>query len=171
MHRSGRSLYVVLRDSVAADLPILFEIQTDPVANRIAAFTAKDPNDRDAFMEKWTKLLADPTIVQKTILFNDGIVGSIASFLATWGPPPPAPPQRHVTYWIAREHWGNGLATAALEQFLGVIHERPLYASAAHDNAGSLRVLQKCRFKITGSDKAFANARGEEIEETNLILE
>lgn len=162
---------IALRNAVAGDLPILFEFQTDPAANRMAAFTAKDPTDRDAYMTKWTRLQADPTIVLRTIVLDGQVVGSIGSFLAPWGPPPPAPPQRHVTYWIAREYWGRGLATAALEQFLREIRERPLHASAAHDNAGSLRVLQKCGFRITGSDRAFANARGEEIEEVNLMLE
>jgi RimJ/RimL family protein N-acetyltransferase len=48
---------------------------------------------------------------------------------------------------------------------------RPLYASAARDNAASIRVLEKCGFTIRGSAKAFAGARGEEIEEVMLHLE
>lgn len=39
---------LVLRDLVDADLPIFFEQERDPVANYMAAFTAKDPNDRTA---------------------------------------------------------------------------------------------------------------------------
>ena len=40
---------VLLRDVTEADLPIFFE-QQDSAANHMAAFTAKDPADRDAFM-------------------------------------------------------------------------------------------------------------------------
>ena len=40
-----------LRDVTKDDLPILFEQQADPEANRMAAFS---PRDRDAFMSHWT---------------------------------------------------------------------------------------------------------------------
>ena len=160
---------IILRDTRETDLQTFFEYQLDPIANRMAAFTAKDPTDRDAYMAKWTKNLADPTIIQKTIMRDGQIVGTVASFLAPWTP---APHQRHVTYWIDRKHWGKGIATAALQLFLRdpQLQERPLYASAARDNLGSIRVLEKCGFAITGYEKAFANGRGEEIEEVMLIL-
>jgi RimJ/RimL family protein N-acetyltransferase len=78
--------------------------------------------------------------------------------------------EREVSYWIARKHWGKGLATAALGAFLEEVTIRPLQARVAHDNMGSLRVLQKCGFVITGRDKYFANGRGEEIEEIIVKL-
>ena len=43
-------------------------------------------------------------------------------------------------------------------------------ARAAKDNVASLRVLEKRGFTICGNDKAFANARGEEVEEAILEL-
>jgi RimJ/RimL family protein N-acetyltransferase len=162
---------IVLRDARESDLPALFEFQLDPVANRMAAFTAKDPTDRAAYMTKWTRLLADSTIVLKVILIDDQIVGSIGSWVrpADEGHPEP---QRQVTYWIAREHWGRGIATAALELFLRDprMQTRPLYASAAKDNGASIRVLEKCGFIVTGCERAFANGRGEEIDEAMLVL-
>ena len=135
----------------------------------MAALTAKDPNDRAAYMAKWTRLLADPTIVMQTILLDGVIVGSIASFMPTWG----VPDRREVTYWIAREQWGKGIATAALRFFLRDPRNqsRPIHASAAKDNIASMRVLENCGFRMTGTDKSFANARGEEIEEAFFILE
>jgi len=153
---------VILRDSTEADLPQFFEWQRDPVANRMAAFTAKDPTDHAAFLAHWTKLLRDVAIIKKTILFGGRVIGSIAQF--EWLGKP------NVTYWIGREYWGRGFATQALSQFLRDVKTRPLYASAAKDNLASIRVLQKCGFAITGSPKAFANARGEEIEEVTLEL-
>ncbi len=41
---------VQLREVEEADLSIFFEQQLDPESNRMAAFTAKDPTDRGAFM-------------------------------------------------------------------------------------------------------------------------
>lgn len=152
----------ILRDTTEADLPLFFEWQRDPVANQMAAFTAKDPTDREAFRAHWTKILRDDAIIKKTILFGSRVIGSIARF--EWLGRP------NVTYWIGREYWGRGLATEALSQFLQDVKTRPLYASAAKDNLASIRVLQKCGFAITGSAKAFANARGEEIEEVTLEL-
>ena len=48
---------------------------------------------------------------------------------------------------------------------------RPLHARAASDNAGSLRVLRKAGFQVVGTEVAWANARGAEIEETLLRLD
>ena len=160
---------ITLRATRESDFQTFFEYQLDPIASRMAAFTAKDQTDRDAYIQRWTKNIADPTNITKTIMLGDQIVGMIASYLAPWTP---SPHERHVTYWIDRQHWGKGIATAALQQFLKdpQLQERPLYASAAHDNLGSIRVLEKCGFTVTGSAKAFANGRGEEIEETNLVL-
>jgi RimJ/RimL family protein N-acetyltransferase len=160
---------ITLRATRESDLQTFFEYQLDPVANRMAAFTAKDPTNRDAYMTKWTENLADPSNITKTIMLGNQIVGTIASYLAPWTP---APHERHVKYWIDRRHWGKGIATAALQQFLSdpQLQGRPLYASVAHDNLGSIRVLEKCGFTITGASKAFANGRGEEIEETLLVL-
>ena len=152
---------VLLRDVAESDLPIFFEQQTDPVANHMAAFTAKDPADRGAFTAHWAKILGDPAITKQTILYKGQVAGSIVSF-QLFGKP-------SVAYWLGKEFWGKGIATQALTKFLGQVRVRPLYARAARDNIASLRVLAKCGFKVCGEDKGFANARGEEIAE--LILE
>ncbi len=91
------------------------------------------------------------------------MVGSVAKY-EMFGKP-------EITYGIAREHWGKGLATAALTEFLSQLSTRPLYAHAAKDNVASLRVLEKCGFKITGEEQAFAMARNEEIDEVSLGVE
>lgn len=45
---------VLLREMTASDLPALFAHQQDPVGRHMAAFTGKDPTDRDAFMAHWS---------------------------------------------------------------------------------------------------------------------
>lgn len=153
---------IVLRDVTDDDLPIFFEQQLDPDAIYMAAFTSKDPTDRDAFMAHWARIRADETIINRTILCDGQVAGSVASFEDAG--------QLEVTYWLGREFWGKGIATKALAALLEYQTTRPIYARAAKDNAASLRVLQKCGFVITGEDKGYANARGAVIEEYLLTL-
>jgi len=155
---------LMLRDVCPDDLPVLFAQQADPVANRVAAFAAADPTDRAAFMAKWAKILADPAKVTRAIVVDGTVVGSIMRFLAPWSG------EVEVSYWIAREHWGRGIATRALAEFLVQNPQRPLLARAAADNAGSIRVLEKCGFVRCGAERAFAAARGEEIDELVFAL-
>jgi hypothetical protein len=75
-----------------------------------------------------------------------------------------------VTYWVDRTQWGKGIASAALQILLVETAERPLYARAASDNIGLLRVLEKAGFRRIGANRDFAPGRGEEIEETILRL-
>jgi RimJ/RimL family protein N-acetyltransferase len=152
----------LLRDVRDDDLDVLFEHWTDPEANRMAAFTAKDPNDRAAFDARWARLRANAAVTALTIELDGEVVGTVSSW-DNGG-------QREVTYWIGREHWGKGIATRALGEFLELETARPLKAAAAKDNLGSIRVLEKCGFERVGEGRGFANARGEEIDEVFLEL-
>jgi len=56
-------------------------------------------------------------------------------------------------YWIAREHWGRGIATEAGRALVGIARALRLPAlSASHflDNPASGRVLEKLGFEPTG---------------------
>jgi len=161
--RDAAADVILLRDVTEDDLPVFFENQLDPVANRMAAFTVEDPADRDAFDALWAKILTNDAIPVKAILCDDQVIGSVLSF-EQFG-------EREVSYWIGREYWGRGIATRALAEFLGLVSERPIYARAAKDNVASIRVLQKCGFTIAGEDRGYANARGEEVEEFILKLD
>ena len=154
---------ILLRDVMTSDLPIFFDQQLDADANYMAAFTHKDPSNRDAFMAHWAKILGDETTVQ-TILFGGHVAGSVSIYEDEEGRP-------EVTYWIGKLYWNKGVATRALSAFLDSQKMRPLYARAAKDNIGSLRVLEKCGFTRIGEDKGFANARGAEVEEFILKLD
>ena len=153
---------IVLRDAEESDLPILFEYQKDPDASWMAAFLPRDPSDRDAFLTHWKWMLADPAVIVKAILWKGRVAGTVGSFVLHGEP--------QVTYWIGKEFWGNGIATEALRELLRVVKTRPLYASAASDNAASIRVLEKCGFVRRDSAKAFAEVRGAEIDEVFFEL-
>lgn len=99
---------------------------------------------------------------RRTIEVDGEVAGSV--LVHNWFGDP------EVTYWIGREHWGKGVATTALNEFLDLVQVRPLFARVAHDNVGSRRVLEKCGFVMTGSETGYSNARGEEIEELVLTL-
>jgi RimJ/RimL family protein N-acetyltransferase len=76
-----------------------------------------------------------------------------------------------VTYIVDRAVWGQGVAGRALALLLDEVPDRPLYARAASDNLGSLRVLAKAGFRAVGTERSFAQARQAEIEETVLRLD
>lgn len=155
---------LLLRDVASADLPIFFEQQLDPEANFMAAFTAKDPADRAAFLAHWNRILADASVINQTIVVDGQVAGSIARYVEEGRP--------EVTYWLGREFWGRGIATRALAQFLAQHHPaRPIYARAAKDNLASRRVLEKCGFVVCGQDHWLPADGGEEIREWKLVLE
>jgi len=154
---------VILRDVVEGDLAILFEHHKDPDANRMAAFTAKDPADQTAFQAHWDKILGDEEILIQTIVNHRDVAGHVLSYVE-FG-------EREVSYWIGKEYWGKGIATKALTQYLAQVIFRPLYARAAKDNIGSVRVLEKCGFRVMGDDKGYSNARGVGVEEFIFKLE
>jgi RimJ/RimL family protein N-acetyltransferase len=150
---------VLLRDVVEADLPIFFEHQLDPEATEMAAFPARG---REAFMAHWTNILNDETTIKQTILFDGQVAGNIVCFEQAG--------EQDVGFWLGRDYWGRGIATQELSQFLGYVKTRPLYARVAKHNIGSIRVLEKCGFTISGEDKVSPGTSGEEIEEFILEL-
>jgi len=143
--------------SIADDLNYFFQFQLDQEAIHLAAFTAKDSDNKEAYIEKYSRFLTDPTINMKTIRLNGEIVGSISKFMM-FG-------EAGITYWIDRKYWGKGIGAGALKMFLETETTRPIYGRVAFDNIGSQRVPEKCGFIKVGEDKGFANARQEEIVE------
>jgi len=153
---------ICLREVQDSDLPVFWEQVTDPQGQQMAAVTRSYHYDRDQFDQFWAMVRADPAVIARTVL-ADGVV---AGHAAVFGPPS----EREVTYVVARSFWGQGVATAALAQLIDLEPARPLHADAAADNAGSIRVLEKCGFAVTGRSRSFARARGEEIELVHLTL-
>ena len=152
-----RELDIKLRPTEISDLNFLFQFQLDKEGGYLAAFMPKDPTDKSAYLNKYTKLLDDPTVNNQTIILDNIIVGSIAKFVMEG--------DTEITYWIDRKFWGQGIATIALIEFLVIETNRPIFGRVAFDNFGSQKVLEKCGFVKVGSDKGFANARQTEIEE------
>jgi RimJ/RimL family protein N-acetyltransferase len=125
------------------DLPIFLAHQDDPIAAAMAAFPTRAP---DVFYEHWATIRADPTNYTRTIVADDEVVGDIVSWLDHGS--------RQVGYWIGRDHWGKGFATAALRLMLDEITDRPVTAHIVPANIGSQRVVEKCGFVRVGEKVA-----------------
>jgi RimJ/RimL family protein N-acetyltransferase len=125
----------VLRDVEPGDLDAFFEHQSDPEATAMAVFPARD---REAFDAHWRRLFADDSVVTRTIVDDGAVAGNIGCWEQDG--------KRFVGYWVGREFWGRGLATAALTELAAEIHERPLHAWVVTSNVGSIRVLEKSGF-------------------------
>lgn len=132
---------MMLRDVLESDLAIFFEHQQDADARRMAVFPGRE---WDAFVEHWrTNVLGEPSARVQTVVSN----GEVAGYVSSWE----SDGERQVAYWIGKEYWGQGIATAALAEFL-LRHEmtRPLHAYVARENVGSVRVLEKSGFQALG---------------------
>ncbi len=133
--RPAKTSDIRLRDVEASDIEIFYEQQLDPEATTMAAFSARD---RESHLAHWNKILKDSSCITRTIVASGQVAGNIGSWVQD--------EQREIGYWIGKAHWGRGVATSALEQFLQIVEDRPLYAWVARHNYGSLRVLEKCGF-------------------------
>ena len=98
--------------------------------------------DRESCVARFRGFLADDKIINKVILLDDEIVGSISSFVLEG--------DTDVTYWIRRDQWGRGIATAALAELLRQVTVRPLFARVAADKIGSARVAATQRVHAGG---------------------
>lgn len=68
-----------------------------------------------------------------------------------------------IGYWLAEDHWGQGLMSEALGAVLGhAFATRPVAAvtsSILADNIASIRLQQRLGFRITGAGETFSSAR------------
>lgn len=149
---------VVLRDVTADDLPTLFEHQDDSVLRSMSVI----PHwPREEFLARWAKHLTDGASCKQAIWADEQLVGVIVSFERNG--------LREVGYVLGREHWGKGIGSVALRQFLRYEPARPLTAVVSKHNLASLQLAQKCGFEITG-EKSETEESGEESRAFVLTL-
>ncbi|MEA2654561.1 MAG: hypothetical protein QOI37_1788 [Chloroflexota bacterium] len=96
---------VTLRPIDDSDLDALFDQMRDPESVQMAAFTAKEPNDRDTFDTRMAKSRTAPDGTMRAVIRDGRPVGSIASFVVEG--------ETEITYWIDRSVWGRGIASQA----------------------------------------------------------
>jgi RimJ/RimL family protein N-acetyltransferase len=151
---------VELRTVIDTDIEVFYEQQLDPEARRVAVFPLRE---HAAFTTHWReRILANPDNYAWTVVADGEVAGHMLCFERDG--------KREVGYWLGREYWGCGIATAALAATLSEVTERPLYAYVVRSNVGSIRVLEKCGFQAIGSERHVDETTGEEIDEVVLEL-
>ena len=150
---------IKLREVLDEDLPTLYHQQLDPDACEMAGFP---PRGYDDFMAHWAKVRKMETAVTRAILFDGQVAGNIGSWEEV--------EEREVGYWLGKEFWGRGIATAALKQFVEILQFRLLFGYTAKSNIGSFKVLEKCGFKVDREERMALRPGGNEIDVVILKL-
>lgn len=150
-----------LRDVRPADLDEFFLHQQDEAASQMSGFAPRSPSDRGVFDHHWSTLLHDDRVQVRAIEHGGRAVGALICAEDEGG--------AELSFWTAREVWGQGLTTAALQEFLGSYPTRPVRAHVPEDNAGTMKVLSRLGFQEVGREQVFSNARAAVI--TELVME
>lgn len=134
-----------MREVRESDIEFFFEYQSDLEAAAMAAFT---PRSRDEAEGRWRKIMANDKITARTVVVGDVVAGHVVSWVEDDG-------HREVGYWLGRQFWGRGVASAALGELLKIISDRPIEAWIAPHNVGSARVLEKNGFAFDRDEEDF----------------
>jgi RimJ/RimL family protein N-acetyltransferase len=97
---------------------------------------------------QWSEWPAGPYLIFE----RGGLVGSTGLVFET-------PYRAQTGYVLAKDAWGRGIATEALEAMVGLARAsgvRRLYALCHHSHRTSARVLEKCGFAREGVLRAYA---------------
>ena len=94
------------------------------------------------------------------VTLHDAVIGAIST--------------DHFGYWYDTQHWGKGYATeagrAALDYAFTYSDRTEIPSGYFAGNEGSARVLEKLGFRHVSTYPFFNRARGEEIENHDMIL-
>ncbi|MDP1546708.1 MAG: GNAT family N-acetyltransferase [Anaerolineales bacterium] len=127
-----------LRPVLETDIPILFQQQLDTEAAAMSAYPSKD---RGEFMRHWEGILKNKNVTARAIIYKEKMAGHILCWKE-------GKYEQRVGYWIGREFWSRGIASAAVAELLAQVKIRPLVAEVANHNIASKRVLEKNGFEL-----------------------
>ncbi len=129
---------ILLRPTIETDLPILFQQQLDPEAVALSAYPSKD---RGEFMRHWEGIIKNKNVTARTIVYKEKVAGHIICWKE-------GKFEQRIGYWIGKEFWRRGIASAAVTEFILLVKVRPLFAEVANHNLASKRVLEKNSFSV-----------------------
>jgi RimJ/RimL family protein N-acetyltransferase len=136
--------------------------------NRVARMLARVPQPYDLKdAEEWLASLdANPN----DLVFAVAIDGRLAGIVAVED----RAGAMTLGYWLARRHWGGGLATRAVRECLmahfGAGGGGDVASGVFADNPASLRVQEKLGFTVTGRGELFSLARNRMVTEIRTSL-
>ena len=129
---------ILLRPTIETDLSILFQQQLNPDAIAMSAYPSKD---RGEFMRHWEGILKNKNVIARTIVYKEKIAGHVLCWKE-------GKYEQRIGYWIGKEFWRRGLASAAVNELLSLVKIRPLHAEVANHNVASKKVLEKNGFEL-----------------------
>lgn len=143
---------------------VLYGFEVDEASNALAGTKARS---WEVFRARWEQILAEPDggaagVTPRVIVVGGELVGAVNIS--------PMDGADSIGYWIARGHWGRGIATRAVSLMLGEFARRPLYASASGQNHASIRVLKKNGFEVVSRGMTPDTARTVQRETVVLVL-
>jgi ribosomal-protein-alanine N-acetyltransferase len=139
---------IVLREYADSDLERLVILANNENVARYLVYTFPHPyTQSDA--EWWIRTGSKQNgAITRVIEYKGLFVGSV-------GINPQTGWRDHlgeIGYWVAEEHWGKGIASAALRQMTNYGFTsrqfRKLYAPVLSPNIASMRVLEKCGYML-----------------------
>ena len=137
---------IALREYIDSDLDRLVSLANNQNVSRYLAHTFPYPYTK-VDGEWWIRTGSKQNgAIARVIEYEGLFVGSV-------GINPQTGWRDHlgeIGYWVAEDHWGKGIATAALRQMtefgFTTRQFRKLYAPVLSPNIASMRVLEKCGY-------------------------
>ncbi|SER23789.1 Protein N-acetyltransferase, RimJ/RimL family [Faunimonas pinastri] len=171
-HREIRTARLLLRRPAPDDAEALHRFASDLEIARMLALVPH-PLSR-GHMDVLIRGQDDPGRSAGDFLIEaDGeTVGVVTVKRPGYGTPPRAMPR--LGYWIGRPFWGRGYASEAVAAI--VDHAFRLHpsdrigAGVYHDNAASMRILEKRGFREAERSPTHCLARGLAVETVNMLL-
>jgi RimJ/RimL family protein N-acetyltransferase len=151
---------ITLREYLPSDLDQLVRLANDEEVSRYLVHTFPHPYthaDGDWWIRTGSK---QKGVIARVIEHRGVLVGTVGITLQDgW--------RDHlgeIGYWIGREHWGQGIAGAALRQMteygFGELHLKKLYAGVLAPNTASMRVLTRNGYELEGVLKSEVRKNG-----------
>ncbi len=155
---------VILRDMRMNDSEAYFEYLNNPMVNQFLSDEDIPRTQQEALecVKMWGSLFHNKQGIFWTIadVSNDRLIGSIG--LSSWNF---YNRRVEISYDIAHDYWGKGIATKALSNVLKLaFNEMMVYrveARTMEGNAASQHILNKFGFKKEGSLRGYRIIRGE----------
>jgi RimJ/RimL family protein N-acetyltransferase len=141
---------MTLREYCSADRERLVGLANDEEVSRYMVHTFPCPYT-DADAEWWISTGSkQPGAHTRVIEYQGVFVGGVGiSLQGGW--------RDHlgeIGYWVGKEYWGKGIASAALRQMTDYgfadLQLKKLYAGVLAPNTPSMRVLAKCGYELEG---------------------
>jgi len=157
---------MILRDFKYTDIPHLLRyLNNDKVTQYITASIPQPYTSDDA---SWWINEGSQSENIKAIEHEGIFVGCISATLGNFEYNRSA----ELGYWIGEEHWGQGIATAAVKAFSDHLLDKTqlarLFVSVVNDNKASIRVLEKNNFVYEGLLRNASYKNGQFFDECLL---